>query len=382
MSAPRLEIDLAKISANARALVERLKERGIAVTGVTKAALGCPVIASALLDAGVSGIGDSRIENIERMRAALGEGPRMTLLRSPMLSQVERVVRSADISFNTELAVVRALSDAARLTHRTHGVVLMVELGDLREGIMPEALLATAREVAAMPNIVLKGIGTNLACLSGTAPDAVNMGTLSFLARSVEQALGLTLEIVSGGNSANIDWVFGQEDHGRINDLRLGEAILLGRETLTRKPIEGLYLDAFRLVAEVIEAKVKPSKPWGVIAQNAFGEAVPIADRGEISQVIVAVGRQDCDPAGLECPAGVTILGASSDHLVIETDGRVPLIGSEIAFGINYSALLRTMTSPFVEKAVIAGISRSEAAGDLRQARILSEARLRSQADT
>lgn len=355
MSAPRLEIDLAKISANARILVERLGGRGIAVTGVTKATLGCPAIASALLDAGVSGVGDSRIENVERMRATLGEGPKITLIRSPMLSQAERVVRSADISFNTELAVIKALSKAAKLTHRTHGVVLMAELGDLREGIMPEALSAIVGEILPLPNIAFKGIGTNLACLSGSTPDADKMAALSVLARTIEQTFGLTLEIVSGGNSANMDWAFAGEGHGRINDLRLGEAILLGRETLNRNAIDGLHVDAFRLVAEVIEAKVKPSQPWGVIGQNAFGEVVPVADRGDIAQAILALGRQDSDPAGLEAPAGVKILGASSDHLVIDTGGRLPAIGTEIAFGINYSTLLRAMSSPFVAKAMING---------------------------
>lgn len=355
MSAPRLEIHGGKIAANAQCLVERLGKRGIAVTGVTKAALGCPVIALALLDAGVSGLGDSRIENIERMRAALGDGPHITLIRSPMLSQAARVVRSANISFNTELVVIQALSDAAKRTNNIHGVVLMVELGDLREGIMADALLATVAAVLPMPNIALKGIGTNLACLSGTTPDAGNMAALSAHAAMIEQAFGITLDIISGGNSANLDWALAAHDPGRINDLRLGEAILFGRETLGRNPIQGLHLDAFRLVAEVIEAKVKPSQPWGVIAQNAFGEIVPTTDRGDIFQAILAMGRQDSDPTGLEPPAGMTILGASSDHLVIDTGDQLAAVGTEMAFGINYATLLRAMASPFVEKIMQVG---------------------------
>lgn len=354
MNTPRLEIDLAKIAANARILVERLGRRGISVTGVTKAALGCPAIASTLLEAGVRGIGDSRIENIERMRAALGSDPVMTLIRSPMLGQVERVVRGADISFNTEVAVVKRLSAAAQIAGVTHGVVLMVELGDLREGIMPDALPAAVREILHLPNIAFKGIGANLACLSGTAPDITNMATLSALACAIEDAFGISLDIVSGGNSANIDWAFSAEEIGRVNDLRLGEAILFGREALNRNPIDGLHGDTFELVAEVIEAKVKPTRPWGTIAQNAFGEIVPVTDRGKILQAILAVGRQDSDPAGLQPPAGMAILGASSDHLVLNTGGHMPSIGDEMVFGVNYTALLRAMTSPFVEKVILA----------------------------
>ncbi|MDH5360695.1 MAG: alanine racemase, partial [Gammaproteobacteria bacterium] len=136
MSAPRLEINLDKLQHNARILVERLGTRGITVTGVTKAFLGNPVIASALLRAGVTSLGDSRIENIQTMRSA-NLAASMSLIRSPMPSQIDQVVAFTDLSFNTELAVIRLLSSAALKAKRIHGVILMVELGDLREGILP-----------------------------------------------------------------------------------------------------------------------------------------------------------------------------------------------------------------------------------------------------
>ena len=148
MTAPRLQIDLDKIHHNARTLVEQLAERGISVTGVTKATLGSPEIASVLLRAGVSALGDSRIENIEAMRRA-DVPASMTLIRSPMLSQADRVATHADASFNTELDAISGLSSAAKRTRRTHRVVLMVELGDLREGIMPGELETTVRRPAA-----------------------------------------------------------------------------------------------------------------------------------------------------------------------------------------------------------------------------------------
>ena len=102
MTAPRLTIDLNKIHHNAGTLVQRLDDRGIAVTGVTKATLGSPEIANTLIRAGVRAIGDSRMENIEAMRLAGVTAP-MTLIRSPMLSQAHRVVTGADVSLNTEL---------------------------------------------------------------------------------------------------------------------------------------------------------------------------------------------------------------------------------------------------------------------------------------
>jgi predicted amino acid racemase len=319
MTAPRLEIDLDKVHHNARTLVNRLAGHGISVTGVTKASLGSPEIAGALLRAGVTALGDSRIENIEALRLAGVSAP-MSLIRSPMLSQADRVVTHAEISFNTEFDVINKLSSAAQQAGRTHGIILMVELGDLREGIMPGDLEDTVRQTLQLPNILLKGIGTNLACRSG--------------------------------NSGNLEWAFSGADTGRVNNLRLGEALLLGCEPLHRQPIEGLHTDAFTLIAEVIEAKVKPSQPWGEIAQSAFGEQTPTKDRGAISQAILAIGQQDTDPAGLSPPPGVGVIGASSDHLILDSGDRHLTVGAEVEFQLNYSALVRAMTSPFVAKVV------------------------------
>jgi len=352
VTAPRVEIRLDRIRHNARTLVDRLASRGIRVTGVTKAALGLPEIARALLGAGVTSIGDSRIENIEAMRQA-GLECEFTLIRSPMISQADRVVASADISHNTEIAVIERLSTCARKQGRVHGVLLMVELGDLREGILPAQLPSFVEQMLRLPNIALRGIGTNLGCQNGVSPDAENMGLLSSLADSLEATLGVALETVSGGNSANLGWALGVTDVGRVTTLRLGEAILLGRDPLRRTAIEGLSTDAFTLVAEVIERKRKPSMPWGEIGQGAFGPVKARVDRGVISQAILALGRQDVDPDGLKAPDGMEILGSSSDHLVIDTGVSRPAIGAEVRLQMNYSALLRAMTSPSVARVLI-----------------------------
>ncbi|MEO7555575.1 MAG: alanine/ornithine racemase family PLP-dependent enzyme [Acidimicrobiales bacterium] len=349
MTAPRLEIRLDRIQHNARSLVDRLGARGIAVTGVTKATLGSPAVACELLAGGVAAIGESRIENIEALRRAGIDAP-MTLIRAPMLSQVDRVVEHADVSLNTELAVIEALSESAAARGRDHGVVLMVELGDLREGILPADLEAVVGATRKLAGITLRGIGTNLACQSGVAPDLTNMAELSGLARSLESTFAIELEVVSGGNSANLDWALSGSEVGRVNDLRLGESILLGCEPLQRRPIDGLRTDAFTLVAEVIESKVKPSQAWGTINQTAFGDQAPPPDRGDTARGILAVGRQDVDPLGLTAPAGITILGASSDHLVVDAGDALLAVGSEMRFQLGYSALLAAMTSPFVTK--------------------------------
>jgi predicted amino acid racemase len=202
------------------------------------------------------------------------------------------------------------------------------------------------------PNIVLEGIGTNLACQSGVAPGVNNMDELSALAGSIEATFGLTVDIVSGGNSSNLEWALSGADIGRINDLRLGESILLGRDPLHRQSIDGLYTDAITLVAEVIESKIKPSQPWGEIAQTAFGEKPLATDRGDVPRTIIALGHQDTDPSGLLPAPRIEVLGASSDHLIVDSGRHRLSVGTEITFGLNYSALVRAMTSPFVDKVI------------------------------
>lgn len=367
MTEPCLEIHLGKIHYNARALVLALADRGISTTGVTKATLGLSEIANVLLRAGVKALGDSRIENIERLRRAHLPGP-MVLIRSPMVSQVERVVASADASFNTELTVIHELSKAARAAGTTHGVILMVELGDLREGIMPIDLQAFVREILGSPGILLVGIGANLACQSGVAPDASKMGELSTLADSITESFGVDLPIVSGGNSANLSWALSSAEHGRINDLRLGESILLGRETLHREVIEGLYTDAISLVGEVIESKIKPTLPWGEIAETAYGEPLPVTDRGSKVRMILALGRQDTDPNGLGSPPGIEVCGATSDHLIVESSLCEGIeVGAMIAFRLDYSALSRAMASPFASKRFIREECRGPQASPQRE---------------
>jgi len=357
--APRLDIDLDKIHHNACVLRQRLTQRGIAMTAVVKVTLGCPEIAATLLSAGVTTLADARIENIERLRRA-GIAAPMTLIRSPMLSQIDRVVRHANTSLNTELDVIAALSRAARNAQLCHRIVLMVELGDLREGVLPADVPQVLHRLLNLPNIEFAGIGTNLACRSGVVPDPHNMAELSALADLVDRELRRAgrpaCALVSGGNSANLHWALRQADTGRINDLRVGEALMLGCDPMDRTPIGGLHTDAFTLIAEVIESGIKPSLPRGTIAQNAAGNTVVVKDRGLVQQAILAIGRQDTEPDDLQPPPGVRMLGASSDHLIVESDAPLQ-VGERVAFIPGYGALLRAMTSPFVSKRLQAQVN-------------------------
>lgn len=354
MTTPRLLINLQKVGHNARLLVRQLAERGISVTGVTKAALGCDAIARVMIEAGVQAIGESRVRNIESLHGAVGQTP-IWMQRAPMLGEASTVVSLASLSFVSELETIAALSAAADRLDCVHHVLLMVEMGDLREGIMPGEVLGFIRQMDRFERILLGGIGTNLACRSGIVPDTQNMLALSELADHIEQKLGIKLAIVSGGNSANLGWALGAVEPGRINNLRLGEAMLLGREPAHGQPLPGLHTDAFALVAEVIESKAKPRQPWGSRGLTPFETSRLLPDdvvqepaRGSRMQSILAVGRQDINPADLIAPLGMELLGASSDHLIIDAGSERLPIGCELTFGLNYAGLLAAMTSPFV----------------------------------
>ena len=355
MIAPRIEIDLAAIEHNTTVVAKRLSKRGLTITGATKATLGSPDVAKAMIRGGATRIGDSRIENLEALAEAGLRVP-LVLLRSPSPSQADRVVACAQVSLVSEVEVVRALSDAAGRIGATHGIVLMIELGDLREGVMPADVLDLARTISRTHHLALVGVGTNLACRNGVVPGDEQMSLLSAHATLLRSRLHLPLPYITGGNSANLGWAFGRNPVGAVTDLRLGEALLLGVDPLTRAPIEGLRTDAFTVVGEVIESRVKPTAPWGALGEPAFGAPRPPRDRGTIVQTIVSLGRQDVDPDGVRPPVGATVLAATSDHLILETPAVVTP-GTEMRFGVNYSALVRAMTSPFVAERLVTPVS-------------------------
>ena len=316
--------------------------------GVSKAVLGEPSIVEAMIQGGVQFIADSRIENIQKMKTA-GISTRFVILRTP-LSQAESIVVNADISLNTEIETLKELSYYAKACNKYHEVIIMVELGDLREGVLPCDLSQFVKKALSLPHIKLIGIGCNLACHGGVKPDEINMLQLSKLADALEKEFQVSLEVISGGNSANYEWYDSAQDIGRINNLRLGESILLGCETANRKAIPGLHTRAFQLIAEVIESKKKTSLPSGEICQDAFGNTPSFQDRGIHQRAIIALGRQDVRISSLKPDRSLEILGASSDHIILDSKHHNLKVGDEVKFDLDYSGILSAMTSPFIKK--------------------------------
>jgi predicted amino acid racemase len=349
---PRIEINLAKIAHNTQKLLDLFGSKGIGIMGVTKGLCGDLAVAKVLVDNGIQILADSKLENIKKMRDA-GIKAQFVLLRTPALSEVDLVIQYADISMNTELEVIKRLSTTAQSYKTSHKIILMLEMGDLREGIMPADFEGFVQEVLKLDGIQIVGIGANFACFGGVRPNEENMRYLSSIASEIETKFSLPLSYVSGGNSANYSWFTNAESVGKINNLRLGEAIYLGRETLFRTAIPGLFTDVCKFVSEVIESKIKPSVPYGEVGQDAFGNHPRFRDRGQIRRSILGVGFQDVLVTGLTPILDIEILGASSDHTILDSTKTDLKVGDEVTFDLTYGALLSLMTSPYVVKKYI-----------------------------
>lgn len=354
---PRLEMYTDRIENNARAVVELCHAHGAQVACVTKVMSAHPAVLHALANGGADMIADSRILNLQSI-ANTGLHLPVLLLRSPAPSRAADVVRCADYSLNSSLETIELLSLAAQLTRTRHKVIVMVDVGDLREGVWPDRVASVVREAARLPRIEIVGLGANLACYGGVVPTAENMQMLVDVRNACRKATGLDLDLISGGNSANLPLLASGGMPPEINHFRIGEAITLGRNVLDRSPWPGTRQDTFRIVAEVLEIERKPSIPIGPRCQDAFGGHIEFVDRGVRKRAICNIGRQDVVVDGIEPEdAGIIVLGGSSDHLVLDVEEAHSSVrvGDEIGFYPSYGALLAATTSPYMQKVVMKG---------------------------
>lgn len=354
---PKLQIDINKVMKNTQDLVQKAKEQNITVTGITKGVCGHVEFARTLFEAGVDYLADSRIENLMKIHYLPIE---KMLIRSPKLSEVHEVIRYADYSLNSELRIIEALSSAALAQGKIHQVILMIDVGDLREGIWFEDLdkiYRTVSSILQLKGVYLAGIGTNLTCFGGVIPTEKNYGFITKLADDLRNHFAIQLPMVSGGNSSSLHMLYeGSIPHG-INNIRVNQSIFLGTEIAYGNKIDGWDSDVIRLQAEIIELQEKPSLPQGELAfMNAFGKPKPIVDKGIRKRAILAIGKQDIDINGLRAiDQTITIEGASSDHLIVDlTDSMSDFsVGDTITFNlVTYASVLSGMASNYINQVV------------------------------
>ena len=345
---PQLEFDLALLRSNADAVISRCRGMGIRVCGVVKGVDGMPEAARVLRAAGAAELGTSRLEQVAKCRAAGVPGPWL-LIRIPGLTELPDVVALCETSLQSEWPTLLALEEECLRQNKTHRVIVMTDLGDLREGFWDKKELVDVCERVErdLPHVQLAGIGVNLTCYGSTKPTPEKMNELVGLARQVEQRIGRKLEIVSGGATSSFTLVHWGTMPAGVNHLRIGEAILLGKDLQVDwgiRDMDYLRMDALTLRAEVVEVKDKPTYPIGEFAIDAFGRKPAYEDRGIRRRAILALGRADVGELESLIPRepGLTVIGGSSDHCIVDVEDcpRRLQVGDIVEFSLCYSHML------------------------------------------
>ena len=367
-------------------LVTWCSDAGIVIAGIIKGTSGMETMALDYEACGAKWIGSSRLEQLKHAKDAGVKVPLM-MIRIPMMSELEELVDICEYSLQSERATIDRIDEILE-SNRTHGatthkVILMVDLGDLREGVFaPDCSVVDGKTIQNgydftelaelalhvekdLDNVELAGIGTNLGCYGSVMPDKNNMHVLADAADAVEQAIGRRLDVISGGATSSLMPVFDHEMPVRsdgtpyINMLRIGAVSMTGpmediRVDYDRREIDVMRDDALTLLAEVIEVKTKSTYPIGRFGVNAFGERPAYVDRGIRTRALLAVGRADYGECADIIPQleGAEVIGASGDHTILDIEEckTKPEVGDIIAFKLRYSAILRLTSSENVKR--------------------------------
>jgi len=332
---PVLSFDLAKIETNARVLKASVPDH-IACFGVTKGCGGAPEVAAAMLAGGVDGLADSRLPHLRALRAAFPRAPLMAL-RQPTGAEVRQMVSLEAPIIISDPEAAKVLSAAAVEAGKEQNVVLMVEVGEEREGFLPAGVPERAETIDRFPGLRFDGLAVNTGCRGGVAPHRRMMDLLDRLVGQLEN-LGLRPEVVSAGNSSCWRLMEAGALAKTANHLRIGEALLLGRETVGGETLAGFHADAVRVRTEILEAADK------------FGK----------HRLVAAIGCQDIG-AGRLIPVepGIVVDRLTSDHAVLETPSDFPAgVGDFLEFTPSYLAMQAMSVSPYVTKVFIGYNSR------------------------
>lgn len=366
MKYPRLEINLRKLEHNARMEVEACARWGVTVMGVNKVFNGMPETAAAIVRGGIEVVAESRVDNLKKIYQVCCQ---KCLLRSPSLSEIKDVVKYADISLNSEISVIRALSEETLRQNKTHKILLMVDMGDIREGIWHEdrdSIEATLKEILSSPKLEICGLGTNFDCFGTVLPTLENHTAFLQLAREFEAKLGFKFPYLSAGNCTSyhlIDKGLWPKD---LNHIRIGGLHEFGIEYVEGKYLDEYYhssMDINRFVSnlyilksEIIEVNTKPTVPEGELGVDAFLKRKIFEDRGPRKRALLALGRQDVSHENIwPVDPKIAIMGQTSDHtlLDIENSEQEYRVGDIVAFEIDYTALLAACNSPGIDKTFV-----------------------------
>jgi predicted amino acid racemase len=355
-----IELYRDKLAHNYRYLDQFFKKHKKEWAVVTKMLCGNKLYINEIIRLGVKEVCDSRISNLKVVKS-MDPTIETVYIKPPAKRSISSIVKYADASFNTEFETIRLLSDEAKKQGKVHKVIIMIELGDLREGIMGDHLMDFYGSIFKLPNIKVTGIGTNLNCLNGVLPSQDKLIQLSLYEQLIETKFNRKIPWVTGGTSVIIPLLFHKQVPEGINHFRIGEALYFGNNLIANQPIKGMKQDVIKLFAEIIEITEKPKVPIGYLAENPSGETFDVEeeDYGETSyRAILDVGLLDISTDFLIPDDELTsFIGASSDMVVVDLGetNRDYKVGDLFSFNLKYMGALRLLSSDYIEKRVVEG---------------------------
>lgn len=350
-------LDAQKLKHNFEYLRQLFTEHDIKWSVVSKILCGNKTYLDVLLRLGITEVCDSRVTNLQRAKT-LNPEVETAYIKPPPKRSVKKIVQYADVTFNTEYRTIRLLSEEAVRQNKVHKVIIMIELGELREGVMREDFIDFYAKVFELPNIKVIGIGTNLTCMYGVLPNHDKLIQLSLYKELIEARFNKEIPYVSGGSSVTIPLIFQNLLPHGVNHFRVGETLYLGTDVYHNRPFDEMHGDVFKIYAEIIELNEKPVVPMGDIGQNLKGETKGF-DNARVAEssyrAIIDLGLLDIESTHLiPVDEEVELVGESSDMIVVDL-GTNPMdykVGDLLEFNMTYMGILRVMNSDYVEKKV------------------------------
>ncbi len=325
---------------------------------VSKLLCGNKAFLKELMELGVKEIHDSRISNLKMIKS-INPDVQTVYIKPPAKKAIRSLVKYADISFNTEFETIKLISDEANRQGVTHKVIIMIEMGDLREGVVGEELIDFYSQIFKLPNIQVIGLGTNLNCLSGVMPSHDKLIQLSLYKQLIEASFKRKIPWVTAGSSVTLPLLMKKMVPAGNNHFRIGESLFFGKNLVTEKTIKGMKADVFRLHAQIIEVNEKPIVPIGDLGTNVAGESIEFDEKdiGKTTcRAILDLGLLDIDVKNIfPVNKKLEFAGASSDMIVVDLgeNSKNYKVGDFITFRLNYMGVLNIMNSNYIDKVVV-----------------------------
>lgn len=350
-----ITLDTEQLNSNFRYLKNLFDKHDIQWAVVTKLLCGNKEYLSEILKLDIQQVCDSRVTNLKMIKS-LRPDIETIYIKPPAKRAIKGVVRYADISMNTQIGTIKMLSEEAQRQQKTHKIIVMIELGELREGVMRNDFIHFYEEIFKLKNIEVVGIGANLSCLYGILPSHDKLIQLSLYEQLIEAKFNKCIRYVSGGSSVTIPLIFQGLLPAGINHFRVGETLFFGTDVYHDSVIPEMKNNVFRLYAEIIEINEKPLVPIGNSGTNLEGDVLEFDEKllGKTGcRAIVDIGLLDVESKHIT-PVDTTIkiVGMSSDMIVLDVGKNCKnyKVGDVIEFKPDYMGVLKILNSRYVDK--------------------------------